>query len=190
MIESSDRSLRVDEQPHEPAFRVLEKIFDSARPNAVFGEPIVSGNTTVITASEIIAGGGVGFGRGDSPGKRGSAEGPGVSFGVGGGAGGGGGGGARGRAVAVIVITSEGVRVKPIVDVTKLATSGIGAWVAVLSLVFQMRGQIRHALKRLPPAGLLPAGDVDSFEADRVVGAVVGQRELAGWNWHLAESTW
>ena len=53
-----------------------------------------------------------------------------------GGAGGlGGGGGAMGRPVAIIAIGPDGVTIKPVVDVTKLALAGLTAWVSMLGLL-------------------------------------------------------
>lgn len=44
----------------------------------------------------------------------------------------GGGGGGRGRPVAVIVVAADGVRVQPVLDVTRLALAGMttGAFMA------------------------------------------------------------
>jgi hypothetical protein len=47
----------------------------------------------------------------------------------------GGGGGAMGRPVAIIAIGPEGVTVKPVMDVTKVALAGLTAWVSVLGLL-------------------------------------------------------
>ena len=93
--------------------QTLDKIMSAAQPNAVFSHPIESNGVTVITASEVTAAGGFGSGTG--------AE----------GGGGGGGGWSLGRPVAAISIGPDGVKVKPIVDVTKLAIAGVTAWGAV-----------------------------------------------------------
>lgn len=89
------------------ALDLIAEALRAADPGAVFGEPQAHGKVTVITASELTAGLGVGFGSGGSKGE-------------GSGAGGGGGGFSGGRPVAVISITEEGVKVEPVVDVTKL----------------------------------------------------------------------
>jgi energy-coupling factor transporter ATP-binding protein EcfA2 len=53
-----------------------------------------------------------------------------------GGAGGlGGGGGAIGRPVAIIAIGPDGVRIKPVVDLTKVALAGLTTWATMLGLL-------------------------------------------------------
>jgi uncharacterized spore protein YtfJ len=59
------------------------------------------------------------------------------------GGGGGGGGAAGGRPVAVIIIDQEGVRVEPVVDVTKVAL----AFFTMLGSVFVMGAKIRKAAR-------------------------------------------
>jgi uncharacterized spore protein YtfJ len=119
--------------------QALEKLLVAAQPGAVFGEPVQSGAYTVITASEVAAGGGFGTGVGMG-GPAGATDHPdNAGAGAGGGAGGGGGGGSSGRPVAVIVIGPEGVTVKPIFDVTKLGIALITAWGAMFLAVNRMR---------------------------------------------------
>ncbi len=101
----------------------MDKLLAASRPGAVFGEPVKAGDYTLITASEVVAGGGFGFGFGGgvSP-KATSGEAPDEKQeDAGGGSGIGGGGGSSGRPVATLVIGPEGVRVEPVVDVTKIA---------------------------------------------------------------------
>lgn len=112
--------------------QLVQHIFAVADVKAVFSEPVVQGEYTVITASEIGAGGGFGFGRGFG---LGPGEDAGANASQGGGSGGGGGGGAGGRPVAVIVIGPDGVKVQPVVDVTKFMLGAISAWVAVAMML-------------------------------------------------------
>lgn len=100
----------------EQVLATINRLFDVAQTRTIFGEPISAGEATVITASEVHVGMGVGFGSG-----MGEGEGEGQPSGGGGGAGGGGGGASLGRPVAAIIIDRNGVRVEPIVDVTKIA---------------------------------------------------------------------
>jgi uncharacterized spore protein YtfJ len=51
----------------------------------------------------------------------------------------GGGGGSSGRPVAIIIIGPDGVTVKPVVDVTKIALAGVTAWGTMLMLLRRMR---------------------------------------------------
>src|SRR5215831_7371420 len=83
--------------------QALSRLVLTASADAVFGEPIVNGDTTVIPCTEVFIGMGMGSGSGPKD-ENGNTM----------GGGSGGGGGARGRPVAAIVITKEGVRVEPI----------------------------------------------------------------------------
>ncbi len=122
----------------EQSRQILEKLFAAAQPRAVFGEPVVSGDYTVIPACEVMAGGGFGMGRGfgSAPGQ--TANEPGSQSPeqqqMGGGGGGGGGGGSSARPVAVIEIGPNGVNVKPILDVSKIALAGIAAAGAIAAV--------------------------------------------------------
>lgn len=130
------------EQDRGIAAAFADKVFAAAQPGAVFGAPVVSGAYTVITASEVAAGGGFGSGHGTGtkPGAR-AAEASAMAQGEGGGSGGG--GGASARPIAVITIGPEGVTVKPIVDVTKIALAGITAWGAMLAMLLRLRAKQR-----------------------------------------------
>ena len=112
----------------EQARELVEKLFSVAEPGAVFGEPVQVGEHTVITASEVTVGMGFGSGGGfgDAPASQGDEEdGPADQAAHGGGYGSGGGGGAGGRPVAAIIAGPDGVRVEPIVDVTKLGLAAL-----------------------------------------------------------------
>jgi hypothetical protein len=124
---------------HEQNLNLIQKLFETARPTAVFSEPLRAGDYTVITAAEVMAGGGVGYGGGGGTGPveieveeldltdeipvealaEGDEddEGSGEGYGVGGG----GGGYTIARPVAAITIGPDGVTVEPIVDATKIA---------------------------------------------------------------------
>ncbi len=118
---------------------LLDKVFAAARPGLVFSAPVVAGAYTVIAASEVVAGGGFGLG---------GSEAPPADRGITGGHGGGGGGGASTRPVAVIVIGPDGVKVKPIIDVTKIALAGITAWGAMGLMLARMVGGSRKRSAR------------------------------------------
>ncbi len=102
----------------QSANELMGKLFDVTRPDAVYSQPVTVGDYTVINASEYMAGMGVGYGGGGGTGPT-DSEGPGQPGGYG--SGGGGGGSTMARPVATIIITPDGVRVEPIVDVTKIA---------------------------------------------------------------------
>lgn len=93
---------------------VMGRLIDTARVDAVFGQPVERGNATVIPCSEMSVGFGFGFGGGPADEKGNQA-----------GGGAGAGGSARGRPIAAIVVTQDGVRVEPIMDLTKIALAGM-----------------------------------------------------------------
>lgn len=114
----------------DPTEQALSRLVLTASADAVFGEPVVNGDTTVIPCSEVAIGMGMGSGSGPKD-ENGNTT----------GGGSGGGGGARGRPVAAIVITKDGVRVEPIFDLTKIVLASLttGAfillWIGRLSLL-------------------------------------------------------
>jgi uncharacterized spore protein YtfJ len=123
----------------------MEKLLAAARPGAVFGEPVTAGGHTIITASEIGAGGGFGFGAGGgvSPAATSSETPDEKQEDSSGGSGIGGGGGSMGRPVAAIIIEPEGVRVEPVVDVTKIALAVFTTAGAMLMMLGRMRRMSR-----------------------------------------------
>ena len=126
---------------HEEAMEMVGRLFDAAQPTAVFSEPVTVGEHTVITASEVKVGLGYGFGAGgsDAPEEAGESKAEADAGGSGYGSGGGGGGASGGRPVAAIVIGPKGVRVEPIVDVTKLGLAFLTALGALLMMGNRMR---------------------------------------------------
>jgi uncharacterized spore protein YtfJ len=125
----------------EQSEAIMARIFTAAHHSSVFGEPVRSGDYTVITACEVGSGGGFGFGGGSSPAD---ADGQGAAEG----GGGGGGGGANGRPVALIVIGPDGVRIEPIVDVSRIALSGIKMWGAVAGILAAAARGRKKGLRR------------------------------------------
>lgn len=119
-----------------------DRLFDTARPEAVFAEPVTADGRTVIGAAEVMVGAGFGSGGGFGPAaeQKDDKE-PAVSV-EGGGIGAGVGGFAQSRPVAVVIIDNNGVRVEPVVDATKL---GIAALTVLGSMLFFMARLIRGA---------------------------------------------
>ncbi len=139
----------------ENSQEILEKFVETARPSSVFAPPLTAGDYTVITASEVYAGMGVGFGGGGGsapaapkepasdqpPAEPPKTEEDELPAGSGVGYGGGGGGVTMGRPVAAITIGPDGVRVEPIVDATKVALAfftTIGAMALLFSRMMKM----------------------------------------------------
>jgi uncharacterized spore protein YtfJ len=132
----------------EEAIGLVEKLFAVAKPSAVFGEPVSVGEHTIITASEVKVGMGYGIGGGggttsESVPEEASAEGEEEDSGYGFGSGGGGVSG--GRPVAAIVVGPHGVRVDPIVDVTRL---GI-AFLTTIGAMFVALNRLRKVAREL-----------------------------------------
>jgi uncharacterized spore protein YtfJ len=137
-----DEAVSLVDRAGGQAATMLEKLFAAARPGAVYGQPVAAEQYTVITAAEVTSGGGFGVGMGLGPASRADARSsptgeaaPGEGGQTGGGGGIGGGGGAIGRPVAIIAIGPEGVTIKPVMDVTKVALAGLTAWATMLGLL-------------------------------------------------------
>lgn len=130
-------------QSQEKSLEQLDRLFEAARPQSIFGEPVAVADSQVLTASETLTTIGFGFGLGGGeapviePEAQQSAEQENESPG-GAGGGGGGGGMSTGRPVAVVRIDADGVTVEPIVDVTKIALAAFTA----LGTMFFMFGKM------------------------------------------------
>ncbi len=112
----------------------MDRFMAVASVDAVFGEPVEKGDTLIIPAAEV--GSAMGFGLGSGTGEQGTNM---------KGNGGGGGGWNFSRPVAVIVASPEGVRVEPVLDVTKVAIAAFTTAGFMLGLVLRMlRGPSRH----------------------------------------------
>ncbi|MEZ4636304.1 MAG: spore germination protein GerW family protein [Caldilineaceae bacterium] len=124
----------------EKSMNVINRLFDAAKPSAVFGEPMQKGDYTVITASEVMVGMGLGTGAGSGssqPDENDTVEDKeNAAPEIGSGAGGGGGGGSWSRPVAVISVSPHGVEVEPVVDVTKW---GLAFFTMLGSAAFMLR---------------------------------------------------
>ncbi len=103
----------------------LTALFGTADPEQVFSSPIEVGDDLIIMAAAWDRAGGFGWGGG------GGGEGADAGAGMGGG----GGGSSEGRPVAVIRVGPAGVHVEPVIDLTKIAVTGllaaIGIWRAL-----------------------------------------------------------
>jgi uncharacterized spore protein YtfJ len=123
-------------ESNQQAAETIQRLADVTQPNAVFKAPVQVGDHVVITANEVSVGMGIGFGSGggtDEAGESGS------------GGGGGGGGASMGRPVAAIIISPDGVRVEPVVDVTKIAI----AFFTALGAIFVAARRIRRVSEEL-----------------------------------------
>lgn len=110
--------------------RMMDKFLASASVEAVYGSPVQHGEQLIIPSAEILTGAGFGTGVG-----YGGEE----NSGSGGGGGGGGGGRVLSRPVAVIISGPDGVRVEPVVDVTKVALAMFTALGFMAGMAMRMR---------------------------------------------------
>ena len=128
------------DQPHsslDDLFGRVSEIHQRASAKTVFGEPIQVNGRTVIPVARVQYGFGFGAGR-DKETEEGEEE-----FKEGGG----GGGGLSVRPIAVLEITDKETKMKPIIDVNRLAIAGmlLAAW-----NVFWIAYTIRRAAVRTP----------------------------------------
>lgn len=107
----------------------MDAFLSTAHVEAVFDEPIEKGETLVVPAAEVVSV--MGFGVAAA---QGSSE----EDGFGSGSGGGGGGRTFARPVAVIVASPEGVRVEPVIDITKIALALLTAGAFMMSMFMRM----------------------------------------------------
>lgn len=140
MIDTKHEFFSLTGKREELLSSVIERLYSAAQPGAVYSEPVTSGNSTVILASEVIVGGGFGsgssFGPQEKKAEEKSSQSPHISSG---GGGIGGGGSSSGRPVAIIVTGPDGVTVKPVFDFTKIILAGMRTWGTMLMLLRIMR---------------------------------------------------
>jgi uncharacterized spore protein YtfJ len=119
------------------ALELVGHLFEVAKPDTVYSEPLNVEDRTIITASELVVsmGAAYGGGGGSSP-ATGEEEQEETDFG--GGGGGGGGGYSMGRPVAVITIGPDGTHVEPIVDPTKIAIAFFTTMAAMILTLGQI----------------------------------------------------
>lgn len=135
MVEDKDLKSQLQAPVTDPGMAIdmvqdtLEEFLSFGSVDNVYGEPVENGDTIVIPTAEVVAGMGFGVGYGVSPGETDEPE---------GGSGGGGGGKAFARPVAVIVAGPEGVRVDPVIDVTKIALTALTAVGFMVSTIQRM----------------------------------------------------
>jgi uncharacterized spore protein YtfJ len=120
---------------------LIGKLFVVAQPSAVYSESVTAGEYTLITAAEVSVAMGAGYGVGGGSEPLANADKAQTDGGIGGGGGGGGGGVSNARPVAVISVGPNGVRIEPVVDVTKIAL----AFITVIGSMFIMLKKMRRA---------------------------------------------
>lgn len=148
-IQDEELELLKEEDALDIVQDTLGEFLQSASVDAVYGTPIQDGDTLIIPAAEVLTvmGFGVGSGRGTGYSKEtDSDEEQSDEVSEGSGSGGGGGGRVLARPAAVIISTPEGVRVEPVVDVTKLGLAALTAAGFMVGMLLRMMNP-RNALK-------------------------------------------
>ncbi len=148
-IQDEELELLKEEDALDIIQDTLGEFLQSASVDAVYGTPIQDGDTLIIPAAEVLTvmGFGVGSGRGTGYSKEtDSEEEQSDEVSEGSGSGGGGGGRVLARPAAVIISTPEGVRVEPVVDVTKLGLAALTAAGFMVGMLLRMMNP-RNALK-------------------------------------------
>lgn len=122
----------------------MEEFLAAADVRVVYGEPIQHEDTMIIPTAEVLCGMGFGVGSGSGTSADEHPENP----SQGSGSGGGGGGRILSRPVAVVVASPEGIRVEPVVDITKIALAGLTALGFMVGMMFRMSSH-RRALPQV-----------------------------------------
>ncbi len=112
----------------------VDRFLATACVDAVYGEPFEKGDYLIVPTAEVVAVMGIGLGSGNGPIEVEENK----HKDTGGGSGGGAGGHVFSRPVAVIIASSEGVRVEPVVDVTKIALAALTAGGFMLGMLVKM----------------------------------------------------
>jgi uncharacterized spore protein YtfJ len=132
-----------ENSPVEASFETyqdtIEEFLAAADVRVVYGEPIQHDDTIIIPTAEVLCGLGFGVGSGSGTGTNQTLENP----TQGSASGGGGGGRILSRPVAVVVASPEGVRVEPVVDITKIALAGLTAMGFMVGMMFRMSSRRR-----------------------------------------------
>jgi uncharacterized spore protein YtfJ len=121
----------------------MEEFLAAADVRVVYGEPIQHDDTMIIPTAEVLCGIGFGVGSASGTNRNQNPEQP----AQGSGSGGGGGGKILSRPVAVVVASPEGVRVEPVVDITKIALAGLTAMGFMVGMMFRMSSRRRSLPK-------------------------------------------
>jgi uncharacterized spore protein YtfJ len=112
----------------------MEEFLAAADVRVVYGEPIQHEDTIIIPTAEVLCVLGFGLGSGGGFSAEQNAEKPSEAKG----SGGGGGGRILSRPVAVVIASPEGIRVEPVVDITKVALAGLTALGFMVGMMFRM----------------------------------------------------
>jgi uncharacterized spore protein YtfJ len=133
IMTSNDKEITRGAAGLETIQRTMDQFLSAAKVEAVYGQPLQQGDMVIIPSAEVISVMGFGLGSGvntdqDQVGKKENNE----------GMGGGGGGRVFSRPVAVIVASPEGVRIEPVVDLTKVILAALTTFGFMAGMIAQM----------------------------------------------------
>jgi uncharacterized spore protein YtfJ len=137
-----DVEKEMQEETITASAQFVNRMVELANVQAVFGQPVECGETILIPCCEVSVTGGIGMGSGPSAGGEQRK----VSIAQGAG----GGGGATGRPIAVIVLSPQGVRVQPIMDMTKVVLAAFATAVFLLSWLGRLSRAARSGKEKEP----------------------------------------
>jgi uncharacterized spore protein YtfJ len=114
----------------------MDKFIATGNVDSVYGRQIRHGDTIIIPSAEVLTGMGFGLGSGGGRGPIEVEDTEETASGFGGG--GGGGGRILSRPVAVVISSPEGVRVEPVIDVTKIGLAALTASGFMFGMMMRM----------------------------------------------------
>ena len=103
----------------------INALLTTADVESVYGKPLEKDGTVIIPAAEVLSVMGVAVGYGNGSAYEDDKG------------GGGGGGRAFSRPVAVIIASNQGVRVEPVIDITKIALAGLTTAAFMMGMIMR-----------------------------------------------------
>lgn len=130
LLESADTAAALDVLQG-----TLDRFMEPASVEAVYGKPIKNGDMLIIPTAEVASFMGFGFGSGSGESTEGQEDTP-MS---GSGTGGGGGGSVHSRPVAMVIASPQGVRVEPVIDLTKIGLAALTSAGFIIATLARMK---------------------------------------------------
>jgi uncharacterized spore protein YtfJ len=130
VIRSNEKEMTRGATGLETIQRTMDQFLDAAKVEAVYGQPLQQGDRVIIPSAEVVSVMGFGLGSGVNTDQDQVEKNEGV--------GGGGGGRVFSRPVAVIIASPEGVRIEPVVDLTKVILAALTTFGFMAGLIAQM----------------------------------------------------
>jgi len=130
VIHSNEKEMTRGATGLETIQRTMDQFLDAAKVEAVYGQPLQQGDMVIIPSAEVFSVMGFGLGSGVNTDQDQVGKDEGV--------GGGGGGRVFSRPVAVIIASPEGVRIEPVVDLTKVILAALTTFGFMAGLIARM----------------------------------------------------